>query len=163
MNTVQGATKLAQYLTFQLAEQDYAIAIMQVREIVEYRALTRIPRTPGSIRGVINLRGNVVPVIDLSLILQVPSKAITARTCVIVVEVNCQEERAVIGIIADAVSKVVQWSNAEILSTPAFGAGLRVDFLTGMAKAAEKFVMLLDLDRALSITALETSTSFDDL
>ena len=163
MDTSQKTAELKQYLSFQLAGQEYALDITKVREIVEYGALTKVPRTPTAIRGVINLRGNVVPVVDLALIFGLTCGSITARTCIIVVETSWEGERAVMGIIADAVSKVTQWSDVEVLPAPAFGTQMRVDFIKGMAKVDEDFVILLEIEKVLSDTELDPSSAFRDL
>jgi purine-binding chemotaxis protein CheW len=163
MDTSQKTTELTQYLTFQLGGQEYALAIVKVREIVEYGALTKLPRTPAAIRGVIKLRGNVVPVVDLALIFGVTSGPITARTCIIVVETSWEGERAVIGIIADAVNKVAQWSSEEVLPAPAFGTRMRVEFIKGMTKVAEDFVILLEIEKVLSDAELDASAALREL
>lgn len=163
MDTSQKTTELTQYLTFQLGGQEYALAIMKVREIVEYGALTKLPRTPAAIRGVINLRGNVVPVVDLALIFGITSGPITARTCIIVVETSWEGERAVMGIIADAVNKVAQWSSEEVLPAPAFGTRMRVEFIKGMTKVAEDFVILLEIEKVLSDAELDASAALREL
>ena len=163
MDTNQKTIESTQYLTFQLAGQEYALAIMKVREIVEYGALTKVPRTPAAIRGVINLRGNVVPVVDLALLFGGTSSPITARTCIIVVETSWEGECNVMGIIADAVNKVAQWSSEELLPPPAFGARVPVDFIEGMVKAAQQFVIVLEIERVLSNAELGTSAALREL
>jgi purine-binding chemotaxis protein CheW len=149
----------SQYLTFQLAGEEYALDIMQVREIIEYSTLTHVPQTPPSIRGVINLRGNVVPVIDLALKFTATPSPITGRTCIIIGEANLAGEPTVFGVMADAVSKVVQLTDDEILPPPAFGTGVRVDYLHGMGRAGAKFLLLLDLDQVLSNTELKSGSA----
>jgi purine-binding chemotaxis protein CheW len=149
----------SQYLTFQLAGEEYALDIMQVREIIEYGRITHVPQTPPSIRGVINLRGNVVPVIDLAFKFTATPSPITGRTCIIIGEANLKGEPAVVGVIADAVSKVVELTDDEILPTPAFGTGVRVDYLHGMGRAGAKFLLLLDLDRVLSNLELKEGST----
>jgi purine-binding chemotaxis protein CheW len=163
MGDTQNAADSAQYLTFQLAGQEYGLGIMQVREIVEFGDLTKVPRTPSSIRGVINLRGDVVPVVDLAPIFGLNSRPITARTCIIVVETNWEGERTVMGIIADMVSRVAQWSAREILPAPPFGSGMRMDFLKGMAKDSEKFIILLDISKVLLNPELKVSEALREL
>jgi purine-binding chemotaxis protein CheW len=152
-----------QYLTFQVAGQEYALAIKKVREIVEYGALTKVPRTPAAIRGVINLRGNVVPVLDLALLFGVVPGAINARTCIIVVETSGQGECSIMGIIADAVNKVAQWSSDVVLPPPAFGTRVPVDFIEGMAKAADQFVILLDIEKVLANPELGAGAALREL
>jgi purine-binding chemotaxis protein CheW len=164
MESNQKTIEPTQYLTFQLVGQEYALAIKKVREIVEYGALTKVPRTPAAIRGVINLRGNVVPVIDLALLFGITANPITARTCIIVVETSCQGECNVMGIIADAVNKVAQWSRADLLPPPAFGARVPVDFIEGMAKAPQQqFVILLEIEKVLSNAELGATAALREL
>lgn len=163
MDTSQTTTEVTQYLTFQLAGQQYALAILKVREIVEYGALTKVPRTPAAIRGVINLRGNVVPVVDLALVFGMTSGAITARTCIIVVDTNWEGERAVMGIIADTVNKVAQWSSQDIFPAPVFGTRMRVEFIKGMARSAEDFVILLEIEKVLRHAELDASAALQEL
>jgi purine-binding chemotaxis protein CheW len=161
-----------QYLTFHLGGEEYAIGILRVKEIIEYGTLTVVPQTPPSIRGVINLRGNVVPVVDLALKFGIPQSPITNRTCIIIVEVELRGEQTVIGIIADSVSQVIELAPSEILPAPSFGTRVRVDFLHGMGKADKKFSLILNIDKVLSIdeltptaatphTKLETTTRME--
>ena len=139
-----------QYLTFHLAGEEYAVGILQVKEIITYGALTKVPQTPPSIRGVINLRGNVVPVVDLALKFGMAPGPVTERTCIVIVEVDIDEERTVMGIVADSVSQVVDLLPGDILPPPAFGTKVRVDFLRGMGKTGAKFVLILDINKVLS-------------
>jgi purine-binding chemotaxis protein CheW len=121
-----------------------------VKEIIEYQPLTRVPSTPSWIRGVVNLRGAVVPVVDLAVKFGLPERTVTKRTCLVIVELAFEGERTVMGIVVDAVSQVMSLSAADIEPTPAFGTQCRVDYLLGMAKVDKKFVLLLDMDRVLS-------------
>jgi purine-binding chemotaxis protein CheW len=148
------ATEQTQFLTFLLAEESYAVSILRVREIIEYDTVTRVPNMPTSIRGVINLRGAVVPVVDLAVRFGLRDCQVTKRTCVIIAEVEVGGERLVMGLMADAVSQVIDLPPADIEPPPAFGTRVRVDFLKGLGKIGKKFVLILDLDRALSHTDL---------
>ena len=139
-----------QYLTFQLAGEEYAVGILQVREIITYGTLTKVPHTPPSIRGVINLRGNVVPVVDLGRKFGLTASPVTDRTCVVIVEAGINESRTVMGVIADSVSQVITMSEDNILAAPAFGTRVRIDFLRGMGRSGDKFVLILDIDKVLS-------------
>ena len=139
-----------QYLTFHLAGEEYAVGILQVKEIITYGTLTKVPHTPPSIRGVINLRGNVVPVVDLAVKFGLAASQVTDRTCIVIVEVEINDTRTVMGIIADSVSQVISMSNDNILPAPAFGTRVRIDFLRGMGKSGDKFVLVLDIDKVLS-------------
>jgi purine-binding chemotaxis protein CheW len=155
------ALEPAQYLTFMLAGEMFAIGILAIKEIIEYGSLTSVPMMPASVRGVINLRGAVVPVMDLLARFGKPPSAITKRSCIVIVEVAAGgEESHVIGLAVDAVNEVLDIAPADIEPPPAFGARIRGDFIHGMGKVKGKFVILLDLDHALSIddlTHIETA------
>jgi purine-binding chemotaxis protein CheW len=138
-----------QYLTFHLAGEEYAVGILNVKEIIEYGTLTKIPKTPPTIRGVINLRGNIVAVVDLALKFGMVESPVTARTCIVMVEVEINDTRTVMGIIADSVSQVISLSHDDILPAPAFGTRVRIDFLHGMGKSGDKFVLILNIDKVL--------------
>lgn|SRR5512147_1692711 len=139
-----------QFLSFTLDGVDYAVGILQVREILQYEPVTRVPSVPRSVRGVINLRGAVVPVVDLSVKFGLPETPISARTCILIVEARLDGESAVLGILADSVSEVLELGDADVEPPPAFGTRVRVDYLAGMGKVDGRFVLLLDLDRVLS-------------
>ena len=142
----------AQYLTFMLAQEQFAIGILGIKEIIEYQGVTEVPMMPPCVRGVINLRGAVVPVVDLLARFDRPSTPVTKRTCVVIVEAACgADERQVMGLLVDAVNEVLDISAADIEPPPAFGARVRSDFIHGVGKVRGKFVLLLDVDRALSI------------
>lgn len=140
----------AQYLTFQLAGDEFAIGILRVREILEYDTITRVPSAPAAIRGVINLRGAVVPVVDLAVRFGLPATAVTKRTCIVIVEVRADDEEFVMGVLADAVSQVIDLAPGDIEPPPPFGARVRVDYLVGMGKLDRRFVLILDIDRLLA-------------
>lgn len=146
-----GATaEPAQYLTFQLAGEMFAIGILAIKEIIEYGQLTVVPMMPASVRGVINLRGAVVPVIDLQARFGERACEVGKRTCIVIVEVGAPSERQVVGVIVDAVNEVIDIAPGDIEAPPAFGARVRADFIQGMGKVRGRFVILLDLDRTLS-------------
>ena len=150
----------SQYLGFHIAGEEYAIGILRVREILEYDTVTRVPTTPRSIRGVINLRGSVVPVVDLAVKLGLSESVVTKRSCVVVVEMVLEGERTVMGLLADAVTQVFDLPATEIEPPPPFGTRIRVECLLGMGRAGKKFVLLLDIDRLLStddVTAAQTA------
>lgn len=140
-----------QYLTFTLGGEMFAVGILNVKEIIEYGSLTEIPMMPAFIRGVINLRGAVVPVIDLSARFGGKTAEIGRRTCIVIVEVQQEEGRHDIGIMVDAVSEVLEIAGSEIEPAPAFGARIRADFIDGMGKVGGKFVIILDIMRVLSV------------
>jgi purine-binding chemotaxis protein CheW len=143
-----------QYLTFMLAGEVFAIGILVIKEIIEYHNLTEVPMMPPSVRGVINLRGSVVPVMDLLARFGRPTSEITKRTCIVIVEVESGEERQIIGVVVDAVNEVLDILPADIEPPPAFGARIRNDFILGMGKVKGKFVILLDVNHVLSLDEL---------
>ena len=151
--------EVAQYLSFFIAGEEYASPILRVKEIPQYETVTRIPTTPLWIRGVMNLRGSVVPVIDLALKFGLAETQVTKWTCAVIVETEIDGQRTVMGVMADAVSEVIDLRPEDIEPPPAFGTRVRVDYLTGMGKAGKKFVLLLDLDRVLSETELLSATA----
>jgi purine-binding chemotaxis protein CheW len=140
------------YLTFFVAGEELGVPILRVREILglDPTTLTRVPSAPACVRGVINLRGGVVPVIDLAVQLNQAPCAITKLTCVVVVEVAIEGALAVMGLLVDAVNQTMELSSDEVDTTPSFGTIARAEYLLGMANAGKKFVMLLDIDRVLS-------------
>lgn len=155
-----------QFLTFILADEMYALGILNVKEIIEYGQLTEIPMMPPTIRGVINLRGAVVPVIDLAARFGENATEVQRRTCIIIVEVEQDEQKIDIGIMVDAVSEVLEIPPAEIEPAPSFGAKIRADFIAGMGKIDGKFVIILNGARVLSVDEMgalaEMSQSADD-
>ena len=151
----------AQYLTFMLAGEVYAIGILAIKEIIEYRGLTEVPMMPPSVRGVINLRGAVVPVMDLLARFGRTASEVTKRTCFVIVEVEAAEERHVIGVMVDAVNAVLEIPDEEIEPAPAFGARIRSDFIQGMGKVKGKFVILLDANHVLSLDEIGSLSQTD--
>ncbi|HSW03988.1 chemotaxis protein CheW [Aquabacterium sp.] len=142
----------SQYLTFTLGAEMFAIGILHIKEIIEYGQLTAVPMMPGFIRGVINLRGAVVPVIDLASRFGGTPSHITRRTCIVIVELQLGDgETRVLGVVVDAVSAVLDIASSDIEPAPAFGTRIRTDFIAGMAKVNSRFVILLDVDRVLSM------------
>lgn len=148
------ATEVMQYLTFQLGGEEYALGILRVREIIQWQEVTRVPTAPAAIRGVLNLRGSVVPVVDLGVKFGVGATEPTRRTCIVIVEVEREGERTVMGVIADAVSQVMELGEGDIEPAPSFGTRVRVDYLHGMARMGDRFALVLDVDRLLSTTEL---------
>jgi purine-binding chemotaxis protein CheW len=163
MDAVKKTNDQAQYLGFYIGEEEFAIGILRVKEILEYDTITKVPGTPPSIRGVINLRGSVVPVADLALKFGLPASPITKRTCIVVVEVDLDGERTVMGVMADAVSQVMDFGDGDIEPPPAFGTRAHMDHLLGMGKAGKKFILLLDIDRILSVNELMEVTKLQGL
>lgn len=140
-----------QFLSFVLAGEEYAVEILRVKEIIEYDVLTRVPAMPAAVRGVINLRGRVVPVLDLAEHFGLPPIVITPRSCIVMVEIGTDDGAAVMGIITDAVCEVLDLAAEQIQPPPSFGTAVGAEFLDGLAETtARKFTMLLNVDRALS-------------
>ncbi len=142
------------YLTFSLADEEYGIGILKVREIIGMLSITPVPQTPSFVKGVINLRGQVIPVVDLRLKFGMAELEYTERTSIIVVEVKGQAGNIPIGIVVDAVSEVVNIKGDDIENTPTFGANLDTNYISGMAKADGGVKILLDIDRVLSAEEL---------
>ena len=150
-----------QYLTFMLGGELYALGILAIKEIIEYSGVSTVPMMPAAIRGVINLRGAAVPVLDLAARFGRPASEIGKRSCVIIVEVNAHGGQQVIGVMVDAVNAVLQIDAADIEPAPGFGARIRSDFIAGMGKVNGKFVILLDVDSVLSGAAAEQLALLD--
>ena len=145
-----------QFLTFFLAEEEYAVNIQRVKEIIEYTTVTKVPKVPQWIRGVINLRGNVVPVVDLAVRFGLEERPVTKTTCIVIVEVEQDSERTVMGVIADAVNQVIDLAPKDIEEPPAFGTRVRLEYLFGMGKLGKKFALILNIDSVLSNVELLT-------
>lgn len=148
------AANNTQYLTFMLGGETFAIGILSIKEIIEYGHLTSVPLMPEHIRGVINLRGAVVPVIDLSARFGRKGNETTRRTCIVIIEVQAGEGQQDIGVVVDAVNEVVEIPTSQIEPPPAFGAHIRTDFIQGMGKVNEHFVIILSVDHVLSVEEL---------
>lgn len=144
------ADKEGKYLTFTLAEEEYGIGILKIKEIIGMLPITSVPQTPDFVKGVINLRGKVIPVMDLRLRFGMPAIDYTERTCIIVVEIAGNSGTILIGIVVDAVSEVLNIKGDDIEKTPTFGAKLNTDYILGMAKMEGGVKILLDIDRVLS-------------
>jgi purine-binding chemotaxis protein CheW len=150
MNQPQPAIS-SQYLSFILAGEEYALNILQVKEILEYTPVTRIPGAPRWVRGVFNLRGSVVPVVDLAVKLGLGPSTPTRWSCIVVAEVRLGEERLVLGLLSDSIGQVMELGPGEVAPPPAFGMPVAADCLVGLGHSADKkFVLLLDIDRVLS-------------
>lgn len=150
----QAVEVIKQYLTFRIANENYGLELSQTREIIEYSGITEVPLMPNFLRGVINLRGEVVPVIDLAVRLGRKPIEVQKRTCIIVVELQNSEQNHVLGLLADSVSEVIDMNDDNIEDAPSFGANIRADFIQGIAKRDDEFVVLLDANNALSIREL---------
>ncbi len=151
--------KTGKYLTFTLAEEEYGIGILKVKEIIGMMPITTVPRTPEFVKGVINLRGKVIPIIDLRLKFNMAAIPYSDRTCIIVVEIDSDMTTVLIGIVVDAVSEVLNIREDEIEDTPQFGTRLNTEYILGMAKIQKGVKILLNIDQVLSseeITTLKT-------
>jgi purine-binding chemotaxis protein CheW len=145
-----------QYLTFTVTGVSFGIAISSIKEIIEYRTPTEVPKMLGYMRGLINMRGRVVPVIDLAVRFGRSKVEPTRRTCIVILDMQQKQEQHDIGVVADAVSAVVEIADADVEPAPSFGSHLRTDFISGMGKIGDEFVILLDIDKVLSIEELTT-------
>ena len=159
MKTNDVVKSLNQYLTFFLAGEEYALSILQVTDIIECGVVTRVPGTPPWIRGVHNLRGTVVPVIDLAIKFGLPATEITRRTCVVIVELHIDDEALIMGVMTDSVHQVVELGPDQIQAAPAFGPRVRVDCVLGMATSNGKFVVILDIDKILASEEILTAVT----
>ena len=145
-----------QYLTFMLDGETFAMGILAIKEIIEYGQLTEVPRMPSFIRGVINLRGSVVPVVDLSARFGKPATRVTRRTCIVIIEVATGDDIQDVGVMVDAVNAVLEIPPQEIEPPPSFGANIRTDFISGMGKVDGKFVIILNVQHVLSVDEMAT-------
>ena len=161
MQSDDKAAARRQYLTFLLGREEYAADVLSVKEIIEYGDVTQVPGTPAHVRGVINLRGSVVPVVDLAVKLGREESPLSRRSCIVIVESTFAKatvdktdpgERVVTGVVADAVNQVIEFSPDDIESPPAFGTGVRLHYLEGIARIGDSFVLVLDMDSVLSDT-----------
>lgn len=155
---------VVQYLTFFTAGEEYGINIGKVKEIVKFEAVTTVPNTPPWVRGVTNLRGTVVPVIDLAVKFGMSNSSISKFSCIIITEVLFQGENLTMGVLADSVSQVVELTANEIEETPPFGTRVKTEYLLGMGPLGKKFCLILDIDKVLSaeeFLAMTESTSSD--
>ena len=158
MATLQTA-ETGQYLTFALGEEEFALEIAKVREVLDYPHITRVPRMPDYLCGVINLRGNVVPVVDLRLKFGLSRTEKTVDTCVVIVEAELEGETTVMGALADSVHEVLDLAAGDIEPPPRMGTRLNTDFLKGMGRQGERFIIILDIDKVLSSEELALVSS----
>ena len=147
------SARAGKYLTFQLGNEHYAIQVLRVREIVKVQHITAVPDTPPEVRGVINLRGKVIPVIDLRLKFGMPESEYGHRTCIIVVELN-RSHSGPMGIIVDEVSEVLNLAHSDIQDTPDFGSGVETPYLLGLARVQDSVKILLDINQILAASDL---------
>jgi purine-binding chemotaxis protein CheW len=151
--TVAGMIEVTQYLTFKLADGVFALDITKVREVLDFTTVTKVPCTPEFIRGVINLRGSVVPIVDMRLKFGTTrtEKSVNVNTCIIIVEVTVDQETTILGCLADSVQEVIDLESAQIELVPKIGSKLlKTEFIAGMGKKDDYFIIILDIDRVFS-------------
>jgi len=152
--SVAGITETVQYLTFKLDDETFAVDVAKVREILDFSTVTKVPQTPDFMRGVINLRGSVVPVVDMRLKFGMSETEKTVDTCIIVLEILLDNETAVVGALADSVQEVLELEPENIEPAPRIGTKLNTDFLVGMGKQNETFIMILNIDKVFTLDEL---------
>lgn len=148
--SVTGITEVRQYLTLTLDNELFAVDVAKVREVLDYTTITKIPRTPEYMRGVLNLRGSVVPVVDLRLKFGMSKTENKKNTCIIVLEIALEDEVIIWGALADSVQEVFEFEPEQIEPAPKFGTKFKAEFLRGIGKRDEKFIMILDIDRVFT-------------
>ena len=149
-----GINETTQYLTFRLEDEIFALDITKVREVLDYTIVTKVPRTPDFMRGVINLRGSVVPVVDLRLKFGMSATESGVNTCIIITEVQVDSETVVLGALADAVQEVLDLEPGSIAPPPRIGTKLRTEFIRGMGRQNDRFLIILDIDKVFSVDEL---------
>jgi len=154
--SIAGITETIQCLTFKLGEEVFAVDVAKVREILDFTTVTKVPQTPDFMRGVINLRGSVVPVVDMRLKFGMSSTEKTVNTCIIVMEISIDGDTAVVGALADSVQEVLELEPDQIEAAPRIGTKLNTDFLVGMGKHNETFIMILNIDKVFTFEELNT-------
>lgn len=142
--------QVEEYLTFFIAEVEYAVSLDYVREVIQYDTVTRVPGMPDTVRGVTNLRGSVVPVIDLAIKFRLPAIEVTSRTCIVLVETDLGGNHVLLGLLTEQVGQVLAVDRKELLPTPPFGTPVHTDYLEGMLQVGKKFALVLQIERALS-------------
>jgi purine-binding chemotaxis protein CheW len=152
-NTIINETK--QYLTFKLSEEIFGVDVAQVREILDYVKITKVPQTPNFMCGVINLRGSVVPIVDMNLKFEMDKTERTVDTCIVVVEVKLDDETAILGALVDSVQEVFEIEPQNIEPAPRIGTKLNTEFIKGMGKREDNFIIILDIDKVFSSEELE--------
>jgi purine-binding chemotaxis protein CheW len=145
-----------------MEEETFALDVGKVREILDYTNITKVPRTPDFMKGVINLRGSVVPVVDMRLKFNMPVQERTVDTCIIVVEITIEDEQTVLGALVDSVQEVFELEPAQVEPAPRIGTKLNTDFILGMGRRDERFVIILDIDRVFSIEELDIAAAMTE-
>lgn len=152
-----------QYLTFMLGKETFAVGILCIKEILEYEAPTDVPMMPTFVRGIVNLRGAVVPVIDLAVRFGRSATATTKKTCIVIIETDTADGSQVFGVVVDAVNEVLEIPDSDIESAPSFGTTVRTDFIQGMGKVRDRFVIILNVAAALSVEDMASLTIASNL
>ena len=152
-----------QYLTFVVGKETFAVGILCIKEILEYEAPTIVPMMPAFVRGIVNLRGTVVPVIDLAVRFGHSAAATTKKTCIVIIETDASNAAQVLGVVVDAVNEVLEIPDSEIESAPSFGTTVRNDFIQGMGKVRDRFVTILDVAVTLSVDDMASLATTSNL
>jgi len=150
MNMTENALLQQQYLTFLLAGEEYAVPVLRVKEILEYEVVTRVPKAPLWVHGVFNLRGSVVPVVDLATKFGIGETPISKTTCVIIMEIGLATETIVMGVLVDSVNQVIDIADNSIEPTPSFGTRVHLNYLAGVVSMGKKFALILNIDEVLT-------------
>jgi len=151
-----GITETTQYLTFKLADEVFSVDVANIREILDFTTVTKVPQTPEFMRGVINLRGSVVPVVDMRLKFGMPKTEKTVDTCIIVTEMKLEGETVVVGALADSVQEVLELEPEQIEAAPKIGTRLNTEFIKGMGKHNEQFIIILDINKIFTFDEFVT-------
>ncbi|MBI5235753.1 MAG: chemotaxis protein CheW [Deltaproteobacteria bacterium] len=159
---VPAITQTTQYLTFRLEDEVFALDISKVREVLDFTTVTKVPRTPDFMRGVINLRGSVVPVVDMRLKFGMTMTQKTVNTCVIIAEISLDNEKIVLGALADSVQEVLDLEPSQIEPPPRIGVRLKTEFIMGMGKQGDQFIIILDVDKVFSTDELSMVSGIKD-
>src|SRR5512141_52734 len=148
--SVTDITETTQYLTYRLEDEVFALEIAKVREVLDFTSITKVPRTPEFMRGVINLRGSVVPVVDMRLKFGLSRTEKTVNTCIIIVEIDLDGDTTILGALADAVQEVIELEPEQIEPAPKIGTRLNTEFIKGMGKRNDQFIIILNIDKVFS-------------
>jgi purine-binding chemotaxis protein CheW len=160
--SITGITETSQYLTFKLDQETYALDITQVREVLDFAEITKVPRMPEFMRGVINLRGGVVPVVDLRLKFGMTKTEKTVDTCVIIIDLAIEGETTLLGTLADSVQEVLTMEPDQIVPPPKIGTRLNTEFIKGMGKKNDEFVIIIDIDKVFSLDEVAVLQTTED-
>jgi len=158
----QIGTEANQFLTFKLDGETFALDIAKVREVLDFTTVTKVPQTPEFMRGVINLRGNVVPVVDLRLKFGLPKTEKTVNTCIIITEIEVDRETVIVGAMADSVQEVLDLEPDQIEPPPKIGTKLNIDFIRGMGKRGDEFIIILEIDSVFSAQELSMTQELNE-